>query len=198
MPELEIGPALVGQKVFNPARPEWGVGTVLRVETTTVGGRPQHRVSIQFATGHRLVHVPPAQLTAPQPDMQRTAGWLDSLSGNTVDDRLCKLPAAGSDALRQPVQRLAALASLYTYVDEPSSLSKWARDQTGVGDPLSLWSRDELVAAFAKFCGERDAECRAAAAQLVHAEGPQALNAALGALPQPVAEAMRAALRRPI
>lgn len=198
MSELEIGPELVGRSVCIAARPEWGEGKVLRVQSTTAGSESRHRVSIQFAIGHRVLQVPPARLCEPQPQPQRERGWLDAAAGNTLDGRLRGLPDAVSGFLGTPAQRLAMLAPLYTYTEDPSSLSKWARDQTQVADPLSLWSRDELLAAFRVFCDERDAELRIAAAKLKHAEGQAALEDALAGLPQALVSAMRAALQRPI
>ena len=85
-----------------------------------------------------------------------------------------------------------------TEEDDPGSLIKWARRQAGVADPLSHWSRDELLVAYRKFCTERDSTLRVAAALLKQAEGPEAVEAALASFPEPIATAMRAALRRPI
>lgn len=198
MSELDIGPELVGRSVCIATRPEWGEGKVLRVQSTTAGGEPRHRVSIQFAVGHRVLQVPPARLCEPQPQPQREQGWLNAAAANTLDDRLRRLPDVVTTFLGTQTQRLAALAPLYAYTEDPSSLSKWARDQTQIADPLSLWSRDELSAAFRVFCDERDAELRVAAAKLKHAEGQAALEDALAGLPQALVSAMRAALQRPI
>jgi len=198
MSELEIGANLIGRKVCNPARPEWGVGTVLRVQSSTADGQPRHRVSVQFAIGHRVMLVPPARLTEPTSPTQRTAGWLDTLAGNTLDESLWRLPQSITGVLATPAERVAALSELYRYGDDPKSLTEWARRQTQVADPLSHWSRDELAGAFAKFCQERDGELRGAAAKLAQAEGTAALERVLAALPDQLADAMRAALRRPI
>jgi hypothetical protein len=196
--ELEIGPGLVGQRVFNPARPEWGLGTVLRVETTGPAGALQHRVSVQFLAGHKLVHVPPAQLTREMKGQVREAGWLDTVAGTTADERLKRLPADVSNFLGTAAQRLAVVAELYEYTEEPRSLTHWARRQTRVADPLSHWSRDELLGAFRTFCGERDAELRATAARVKQSQGMEGLQAALEALPVPIKQAVKAALQRPI
>jgi hypothetical protein len=198
MDELEIGPELVGRKVCNPARPEWGVGTVLRVQSTKIGGQPRHRVSVQFGAGHRMLQVPPARLVEPQPEVERRQGWLDTISGNTTDDRLARLPESVTGSLDTPAERIAALAPLYDYGEDPASLSRWARKQSGAADPLSLWSRDELLVAFRNFCDERDAVLRVAAAKLVHAQGPEALEKVLAALPETALAGVRAALRKPI
>jgi hypothetical protein len=198
MDELEISPALVGRQVCNPARPEWGLGRVLRVQSTRVGGQPAFRVSVQFVTGHRTLVVPPARLTAPEPETTRQAGWLDEIGGRTLDDRLVSLPAAILEQFGTPAQRLVALAPLYELRDESAALVQWARRHAHVADPLSHWSRDELQQAFAAFCLERDTHLRRVAALLVQSDGPDALRALLDTLPQHVREAIVAALRRPV
>jgi hypothetical protein len=198
VPQLEVNPQLVGRQVVVPHRPEWGSGTVLRVQLTTVGGRAVHRVSIQFATGHRTLQSPPAVLADPTAEPEREAGWLDTIGGRTVDDRLGQLPAALAEFLGTPAQFIVALAPLYELTDEPGVLIQWARRQANVADPLSLWSRDELAVAFRAFCGERDTALRVAAARLRQADGPGELATLLDGFPANVAEGMRAALRLPV
>jgi hypothetical protein len=198
MDDLDIGPGLVGQRVFNPARPEWGAGTVLRVETHHARGGLQHRVSVQFLAGHKLVHIPPARLTRELEGQTRNAGWLDTVAGSTPDERLVRLPPEVTGFLGTAAQRLALVAGLYEYTDEPRSLIQWARSQTRIADPLSHWSRDELVQAFAKFCGERDSELRATAARVKQGQGAEGLQAALDALPPHIRPVVRAALQRPV
>ncbi len=198
MSDLPVNAALVGRKVRNPARPEWGDGEVLRVQATTVGGQPVHRVSVQFVTGHRMLVVPPARLVEPAPEQQRAAGWLDTLGKRTLDDRLVNLPVSVREFIGTPAQRVALLASLYTYDEEPASLVQWARRQADVADPLSQWSRDELMVAFREFCMERDSALRHAAALVKQKAGPAALERVLADLPDAVRPAMLAALRRPI
>lgn len=200
MMELEINAQLVGCKVCNPARPEWGVGTVLRVQSTTVGGRTVQRVSVQFATGHRQLVAPPARLVEPQVQDQpeREAGWLTQLAGQAPDDRLVQLPASVRDVLGTPAQRIVALGPMYDYDEQPTSLSAWARRQAEVADPLSLWSRDELLVAFRRFCIERDTHLRMLAALLVDKEGREALACVLAELPEARRAAVTIALQRAI
>ncbi len=122
MDELDIGPGLVGQRVYNPARPEWGAGTVLRVETSRGDAGLQHRVSVQFLAGHKMVHIPPAKLTRELEGQTREAGWLDTVAGSTPDERLVRLPPEVTGFLGTASQRLALVAALYEYTDEPGSL----------------------------------------------------------------------------
>ena len=194
MSEFEISPALIGQKVCLPSRPEWGVGTVLRVQSTNIHSQPQHRVSIQFTSGHRLLHVPPARLALPGTQPQRESGWLDAAGGEDLDGRLRGLPAFAREFLGTPRQRVIMLAPLFACGAEATELVTWARAQTQVADPLSLWSRDELRSAFEEFCRRRDRFFRAAAADLRRSLGDEAVERALATIEPPLRECMRAAL----
>ncbi len=198
MSELRIDADLVGTPVVNCARPQWGVGRVLRVQAARYEGRPAHRVSIQFACGHRVLLVPPARLAAPADEPERDAGWLDRLGGSTLDDRLRALPDDVLNVLGTPRDRLLAVVPLYATDPATEELLDWARSQTGVADPLTHWTRDELHVAFAAFAAERDAHLRAVAAVYRQREGAEALRELVGALPAGVRERVLEAFRRPI
>ncbi len=194
MPDLPIGPELVGRHVSCPTRPEWGRGLVLNVHAARVDGRPVHRVSVQFATGHRVIVVPPGRLARPGDEPRRAAGWLDRAAGTTLDGRLVALPAEVREFLGTAPQRFALLCTLYRWTGAAEALAPWARVQTGVADPLALWSRDELAAAFAQFARRRDEALREAAAALRRQGGGPAVAAALAAVPPELSPAVRAAL----
>lgn len=188
-----------GQRVSNPARLDWGVGVVRSVQATRVAGGEALRVTVDFpVSGAKVLMVPPAQLTPPPEEVKRDTGWLESLSGRTTDDRLRKVPDELARVLGGPRERLAALLPLYRFGDDPRELDKWARVQTGCGDPLGLWSRDELAEAFAAFCRERDALLRVHAAAIAAKEGREALHELVQALETPVRERVREALGRAI
>lgn len=198
MCELDLSPDLLGSKVRNAARPEWGVGMVLRIQRTQSHGQSAHRVSIQFATGHRTLLVPPARLIAAGPEPERRAGWIDGLGKTTLDDRLRKLPDQVTQVFGSPRERLAAVLPLYDVGSEPAALLRWAGSQTGVRDPLSHWTRDELLVALGDFCNERDAYLRNVAALLKQKEGPAALQDVLDAIPAGRRQSVLAALHRSI
>jgi hypothetical protein len=176
MSELPVDVGLVGREVRSAARPEWGVGKVLRVQRVRGGDAPVFRVSVQFAVGHRMLLAPPARLLHPEPEAQRDPGWLESLGGTTLDDLLRDLPESITQQLAAPADRIAALAPLYAHTDDPTSLLKWARSQTGTADPLEHWTRDELQIAFEQFCRARDDRLRAICAPLRRAQGPSAVT----------------------
>ena len=194
MSDLEINSELVGRRVCNPSCPEWGLGTVLRVQSTLADGQTVHRVSVQFATGHRTILIPPGRLAEPQDEPQRAAGWLDQLGGRTLDERLASLPEAVREFLGTSAQRIVVLARLYELTDDGPALLKWARSQAGVADPLSHWTRDEIRAAFDEFCRRRDAVLRQATAALRSSGGQADVEEALAEVPDSARENMRAVL----
>jgi hypothetical protein len=190
MADLAISENIVGERVCNPTRPEWGQGTVLRVQTTTAGGQTVHRVSVQFATGHRTMVIPPGRLALPTDEPQRAAGWLDTLAKKTLDDQLCSLPEAIREFLGTSAQRLIVLARLYEVAEDAGALLKWARSQTGVADPLAHWTRDEIRAAFGEFCRRRDTMLRDAVAAVRSTSGWQGVEEALEDVPPEPRERM--------
>lgn len=200
MSDLAIGPELVGTKVSSPTRPEWGVGTVLRVQTARENGKTVSRVSVQFpVVGHKLLISPPARLCPPvvEPERQQH-GWLDVLARSTLDDRLRALPESVTDVLGGPLERLRATLPLYAIRDDAGSLLKWARTQTGVGDPLAHWSRDELTAAFSDFRISRDAHFKNIAASVQKQGRMDELRSLLNEQPEDIRAAVHEAMQRVI
>ncbi|MBK9118676.1 MAG: DUF3553 domain-containing protein [Phycisphaerales bacterium] len=185
MAELPISDDLVGTRVVNPVRPEWGAGTVLRVQAVDLGGQPAHRVSVQFATGHRTMMVPPGRLMLPTAEPTRAAGWLDQLGKSTLDHQLRALPERVREFLGTSAQRLVVLAPLYECDGSATALLRWARSQTGVADPLTIWSRDELREAFAAFQRQRDVAARDAVQRVRATAGGRGLRDALAEVPEP-------------
>jgi hypothetical protein len=196
--EICVSQESIGAMVVNAARPEWGVGTVLRVQSAEFQGKAAHRVSIQFAVGHKTLLVPPAKLAPPRGEPQREGGWLAVAGKSTLDDKLRSLPSEATEVLGTPRERLAAVVPLYAYHEDSPSLMRWAINQTGVADPLSHWSRDELLVAFRVFCTERDAHLRNVAATLKQKYGQEELLAALADVPDKLRPGVIEALARPI
>lgn len=194
--ELTIDARLVGARVCNAARPDWGVGTVLAVRTSQTGDQTVHHVRVQFVSGIKTLVVPPCRLTRPADEPVRQKGWLDTLAGDTLDDRLRRLPNDVLQVLGSPRQRLAAVLPWYGFDADPRLLGRWAMKLTGVGDPLSHWNRDELEAAFDVFRRERDAHLRGLAAVLKQNEGVAALREFLADVPGELRGAVAAALMR--
>ena len=110
--------------------------------------------------------------------------------------RCAACPLFVTEFLGTPRQRVASLAPLFACDDEPAALVQWARQQTRVADPLSLWSRDELLRAFNEFCHRRDHLLRNAAAALGRANGHEAVDRVLRTIESPLRERMEAVLTR--
>ncbi|MBL8880266.1 MAG: DUF3553 domain-containing protein [Phycisphaerales bacterium] len=185
---------VVGATVANAARPDWGVGTILRIEQTRPSGDGPLRVTVQFAVGSRVVQVPPAVLAPPRQAAQRDAGWLDKLAGKTLDDALRAIPEDIAMHLGLPSEKLRLIARLYAFDDDPAAIQRWAMRQSGVGDPLQHWTRDELAAAFAGFCRARDEMLRETAGRIRRSDGAPAIDTALADVPPRAAERMRAVI----
>lgn len=191
----DIGPKLVGRRVQNAARIDWGTGEVLAVTTDAVNGQAVHRVSVQFAVGHKMLMVPPARLIEPLPDEPRKpAGWIESLSATTPEDTLRALPESVTHMLGTFEQRIAVLAELYDIDDGDAGLLNWARRQSQIADPLSRWSRDELHQAFGAFCRNRDLHLRKLIGDARRQRGPSVVQDALFAVPLRLRDRVRAAL----
>ncbi|TWT45102.1 hypothetical protein RAS1_15230 [Phycisphaerae bacterium RAS1] len=185
----------VGARVFNPARSDWGDGIVLRVTEIRENGETSHRVSVQFSiSGHKVLRIPPARLTSPQPGPKRETGWLDSLGKKTLDDKLRQLPEEVLFFLGTPIQKIVALAPLFEIEPEPREIVKWARRQTEIGDPLELWSRDELHQAFEDYCRRRNDALREAVGRARKNGGVDALDTAFEQIEAPLRTKMIQAL----
>ncbi len=196
MADLTVDPSLLGQVVRNPARPEWGDGRVVGVQRVSAAEPPTFRVTVEFHSGRKTLLIPPGRLVTPQDEQRKPAGWIDVLAGNTLDERLCRLPDDVQQTFGAPRQRLDAVLPWYAFGEEPADLLRWARRLTGVMDPLTHWSRDELTRAFAAFCTDRDAHLRAMAGLLRHSSGPEALLEWRGTLPPEIVPAIAVALGR--
>lgn len=186
---LTPGPELVGQKVCNAARLDWGVGQVLRVQKMGEAWR----VSVQFHSGHRFLMVPPARLVRPQTEEQRSSDWLATAAGVTLDSRLTQLPEDIRFFLGLPLQKFVAMLPLYEPVDDPRALESWARRQTGISQPLSQWTRDELMQAHAQFCVQRDLVMRETLERLFRSGNISDAQDVLSAAPAHVQAAVREA-----
>ncbi|QOJ13756.1 MAG: DUF3553 domain-containing protein [Planctomycetia bacterium] len=194
MSEIEVTEALVGRKVCNPARPEWGTGTVERVVRQSASAPPTFRVTIRFQSGQRVLLSPPARLTEPAAGVQRAAGWLDSLAGTTPDDRLRSLPDDAVNLLGSAHERFLAIAALYAGGAADLPLHRWATAQTGCPDPLSQWTRDELAAAHDAYTARRDALLRERYAVLRAKLTPSECAALLAELDEPARSRVRQSL----
>lgn len=103
-------------------------------------------------------------------------GWLDQLEQAThnASHELWELPEPLTDPFASPRSRLDATLDSYRHSTEARSLIDWAVIQTGLEDPLSKYTRQDLEQAFARFARDRDRHLVGLVRQLKRA-GQQAL-----------------------
>lgn len=199
MSAVPIDQIKVGMEVRVAAKQEWGVGRVTRLQRQPGGDGGTWRIYVQFHMGQKVLAAPPARFVTPD-DLgesagSRAAGWLDTLAGQTLDDRLAALPESVAFFLGSPVHKLMEIAKLYEFSGDEKSLVRWARKQTGSPDPLTTWTRDELHAAWEKFAAARDKEfaesVAAARKQAGAVDWPQVLSNIDPAIREAIADRLR-------
>lgn len=169
-----------GDVVIHKARPDWGSGVVRQAQQTELANGTGQRLVVDFVHRGRvtihtrfapLVHATAAhaettaneQSTGKDMTTQTTRngqGWLETLERRQSGDRLMQLPEEMTDPFASLYRRLTATLDSFRYTREPRSLIEWAVAQTGMGDPLSAYTRSELEHAFPYYCGVRDQHLR--------------------------------------
>lgn len=153
----------IGEKVRHAKRPEWGVGTISKIEVITRDGRPDRRIWIKFPTaGEKTVlasmaeleHVESAPLAATptlaDEHARADTGWLGSISKRRPEDLMVALPDAATDPFIPLRRRLQNALGLYRF-DGGAKLIEWAIAQSGLDDPMSRFSRHELESFFQRW-----------------------------------------------
>ena len=93
-------------------------------------------------------------------------GWLSALEQERQGRRngdhfeLWELPEAMTDPFSGLGQRLDATLDSFQYSTEARSLIEWAVIQTGLNDPLTKYTRQELEQAFPRYARDRDAHLK--------------------------------------
>lgn len=174
MPERHTFSA--GDEVVHPRRPEWGSGVVRLAEAITHQGAPAQRLSVDFARrGRVIINTAVAELMLRgQASMTTTStstsgtegGWLSALEQERQGRRngepyeLWELPEAMKDPFSSIERRLLATLDSYRFSTEPRSLTEWAAAQTGLNDPLTKYTRQDLEQAFLRYARDRDAHLK--------------------------------------
>ena len=167
-----------GDQVRHPERPEWGIGTVSKVEVTPVDGTPTQRVTVRFpnagmkvlnGTAARLERV--AEDSTPEAVGQSTES-IDAIDRMGQDDllapvasrKLTELMTAIAEPCRDPFRsledRIRSTLGLYRFDDGGKGLIDWAVMQTGLDDPLTRFNRHELEEHFRRWSHEREQHLR--------------------------------------
>jgi hypothetical protein len=163
-----------GDRVRHAGRPEWGIGTVMKVEVVPVNGHTTQRLSIRFPNaGIKTLIEEQAELkrveeTADDPlaDGETPAGraweklsqddWLSPVATRKVIEGLIALPQDVRDPFISLTKRLHLTLRLYRFDKSGKGLIDWAVAQTGIDDPLTRFTRQELEQHFARFATERE------------------------------------------
>lgn len=163
-----------GDRVRHPSRPEWGIGTIVKVEPLPVNGHTTQRLSIRFpnagmktlieeqANLQRMsdVHDPlfgdDTEPSARAWDRYTEDDWISPIARKKVFEALIALPQDVRDPFFSLQKRLQLTLHLYRFDKSGKGLIDWAVAQTGIDDPLTRFSRQELEQYFARFAGERE------------------------------------------
>ncbi len=189
-----------GDQVKHPRRPEWGVGSVLKVETVTTNGQEDQRLTIRFPNeGLKVLLASAASLslagssngdagsllddhTLSARESSSESGWLGSLAKRKPEEIMTTIPPAASDPFSSLRKRLEFTLALYRFDGSPTRLIEWAIAQSGLNDPLSRFSRPELEAFFKRYAYERDLHL-VRLAQEVHRQEPELLRSMTARMP---------------
>ena len=167
MSETEFG---FGDRLIHEGRPEWGVGVVTSAQAIKEEGNACQRLTLRFEReGLKTVSTAHAKFRRAETALDDTrghesdpkvlngdAGWLAKLESEDPAELMARLPENTRDPFATLGSRLNASLALYRFSDQGSSLLDWAAMQTGLRDPLSHFSRQELESFFKRFARVRD------------------------------------------
>ena len=163
-----------GDEVRHGARPEWGCGSIVKVESTCIEGVPDQRVTVRFpAHGAKTFIASEAPLdrvneTSPIAAIVEQGSSIDAwdrmgaqeglgeLASRKIDEVMTGLPQSCRDPFRSLDARLATTIDLYRFDESGRGLIEWAVAQTRLDDPLSRFNRHELESHFKRWACQRD------------------------------------------
>ncbi len=195
-----------GDRVRHVRRPEWGIGSVVKAERTSVNGRHCQRLSVRFpnvgvktlSTLHADLELAPGgEARTPNGDAHPLSGadrlgttdWLAPLARRKLEEQMTSVPADARDPFNSLRKRLTLGLDLYRFDRTGRGLMEWAIAQTGISDPLSEFTRQELEQLFERWAAERDSHLVRLLTE-VKSE-PELLGPALTAGPPGAREAVR-------
>lgn len=164
-------PFSVGERVRHPKRPEWGLGSIQRIEVLTVGAKRDQRLWIRFDNaGLKMILASVADLertatlngtgehTLVARELAGETGWLAEISKRKPEEAMTALPPQAADPFIPAARRLEFVLGLYRFDASSARLVDWAVAQSGIGDPLTRFTRHELERFFSDWALERDAQ----------------------------------------
>ncbi|MEX2213735.1 MAG: DUF3553 domain-containing protein [Phycisphaeraceae bacterium] len=97
---------------------------------------------------------------------ERDKDWLDRFEKK--ESELHKLPDALNDPFTSLSARLEAALDTFRFSTEARSLIEWAVAQTGLGDPMTKYTRHELEVGFERYARDRDVALKELVRQFKH------------------------------
>jgi hypothetical protein len=187
-----------GDEVLHPKRLEWGTRVVDQARQITHQGQQAQRLVVTFAhRGRVAINTAVASLqsrknkASTMSNAATTAGrgWLEALADKQGEHELHRLPDAMVDPFASLTERLKATLDNFRFNAGPRPLIDWAIAQTGLDDPLTLYTRQELEQEFQRFAYIRGKNLLELA-QTIKSQGKrQVLDEALEQTPYPEAKA---------
>lgn len=195
-----------GDRVKHVRRPEWGVGTITKIEDAAMNGHHTSRLSIRFPNAGMKT------LISDQADLEKVTGnsdpydsgdstnvaawdkvgeggWLSGVAEKKIKEQMISLPGDLKDPFNSLAKRLSLTLGLYRFDRSGRGLTDWAVAQSGLDDPLSRFTRHDLEQFFDRWAGERDNHL----AKLAHEARlePAAVQAAMKSAPPAGLNALR-------
>lgn len=162
-----------GDRVRLCRRPEWGIGSVVKVEAAMRNGTRSQSVSVRFANeGLKILNTAVAEIelvnfennedTVPAKDhpmlrwQQISEGdWLAPMAQRKIQEVMVSLPENVLDQFCSIKRRLRQTIELFRFERTGGSLVEWAIAQSGLDDPLSRFTRQELELLFDRWMTHR-------------------------------------------
>jgi hypothetical protein len=150
----------MGDKVRSSKRPEWGEGSVMKLEAITFQGKTDQRIFVRFAAvGMKTLLASAADLipadgsgddvltaihrptTLTDVEKAKEGGWLGEIDRRGPEAVMTSLPPAATDPFLSLRKRLENTIGLYRF---DGKLIDWAVAQSGVTDPMTRFNRNQL------------------------------------------------------
>lgn len=162
-----------GDTVRHARRPEWGIGSIVKVEDMATNGNASQRLSIRFSNaGLKKLNAEMADLeivnetndsssdaqhnSIRELDRMSESEWLAPLAQKKIEEVMVKMPPEIQDVFNSLQYRLEFTLNLYRFDRSGRGLIDWAVAQSELDDPLSRFNRHVLESLFDRWSKERD------------------------------------------
>lgn len=163
-----------GDSVRHARKPEWGLGSVVKVENIASNGNLSQRLRVRFSNaGLKILNTNQADLeiiinrdqvhttleaeSVDDLDRMGESEWLTDIAEKKVEEMMLSLPLETRDVFDSLQSRITVTLELYRFDRSGKGLMDWAVAQSRLNDPLSRFSRHELEFLFDRWVTIRDA-----------------------------------------